>query len=386
MNVVMIASGALEYTVELANAMSDHHRVNLLVPRHEFAHLEWALDRRVNLHALWWPRQRDPRSALFLLDTHQLIERLNPDVVHILSCQTWLNGLMPLLSHCALVATTHDVVPHVGDSASRKIPVALSSYSLRRAHRVIVHGEKLKADLIRLYHLPADRIDIIPHGVLSLYCRLLPGTNSNDPASLPADDLAAAQPPTILFFGRIYKYKGLDYLIDAQPHITRAVPEARIVIAGRGDDMNQYIARFRQPDRFDVYNQFIANEQVAELFQRATVVVLPYIDGSQSGVLQIAYAFGKPVVATRVGSIQEAVDDGRTGLLVPPCDARALADAIIELLRDPARRALMREQIGRQVATRFAWSTIALATTETYQRAQQERRRLTATSCAVTER
>lgn len=384
MNIVMIASGALEYTVELANAMSDHHRVSLLVPRHEFAHLEWALDRRVDLHPLWWPRQRDPRSALFLLRTHQLIERLNPDVVHILSCQTWLNGLMPLFSHCALVATTHDVVPHVGDAASRKIPVALSSYSLRRAHRVIVHGEKLKADLIQHYHLPPDRIDIIPHGVLSLYCRLLPDVN--DAASSPANAQTTADQPTILFFGRIYKYKGLDYLIDAQPHITHAVPQARIVIAGRGDDMNQYIARFHQPDRFEVYNQYIANEQVAQLFQRATVVALPYIDGSQSGVLQIAYAFGKPVVATRVGSIQEAVDDGRTGLLVPPRDSHALAEAIIELLRNPSRRAFMRQQIEQQVATRFAWSNIALATTQTYQRALQERGRAVVSPCAMKDR
>jgi glycosyltransferase involved in cell wall biosynthesis len=323
---------------------------------------------------LEWPRQRDPRSAIFLLRTQQLIERLQPDVVHILSCQTWLNGLMPLLSHCALVATTHDVVPHVGDTLSRKIPVLMSSYSLRRAHRVIAHGEKIKADLMHHYHLPADRIDIIPHGVLSLYRQLLPATNGHGASShINGNGTNGHHHDDILFFGRIYKYKGLDYLIEAQPSITRAVPEARIIIAGRGDDMDQYTAKFQEPDKFELHNQFIANEQVAELFNRAKVVVLPYIDGSQSGVLQVAYAFGKPVVATRVGSIEEAVDDDRTGLLVPPRDSQALADAIVELLRNQSKREFMRQQIEQQTATRFAWSTIALATTQTYQRALEER-------------
>ncbi len=363
MNVVMIASGALEYALELANAMAEHHRVSLLVPRRAFGHLAWALNPEVDVHQLEWPRQRDLRSLLFTSRVHQLIERLQPGVVHFLSCQTWLNALMPLLSHCGLVATTHDAVPHVGDAPSQKIPVFLSSYSLRRAHRVIAHGEKLKAELVERFHLPADRIDVIPHGVLSLYRRLLPspnGQNGNSNGDGRAD---------VLFFGRIYKYKGLDYLIQAQPEITQAVPEARIVIAGRGEGFDKYRAMFQEPDKFRVYNQYIPNEQVAQLFHQAKVVVLPYIEGTQSGVLQVAYAFGKPVVATRVGSIDEAVDDGRTGLLISSRDPHALADAIVTLLRDPAKRKTMQQHIETQVATRFSWRTIAEATLQTYRQA-----------------
>ena len=73
---------------------------------------------------------------------------------------------------------------------------------------------------------------------------------------------------------------------------------------------------------------------MGELFQRASIVVLPYIEGSQTGIIPIAYSFKKPVIATNVGSISEVVEDGVTGFIVPPRDSHALADAIIKILKD----------------------------------------------------
>jgi glycosyltransferase involved in cell wall biosynthesis len=363
MRIVMIASGTLEYAAELAKAMAEHQQVSLLVPRRKFAPLAWVVGPNVDLHLLEWPRQRDPRSLFFVGRVHQLIEQLRPDVIHFIIAQTWLNALMPLSSQHTFVTTVHDVVPHVGDTASLKIPNWIGDFSVRHAHRLIVHGHKLRSELANRYHLPLDRIDVIPHGVLSFYRRLLPSSNGTG--------ANGAGRPEVLFFGRIYKYKGLDYLIQAQPAITQAIPEARIIIAGRGEDFDKYQAMFPEPDKFEIYNDYISNEQVAELFHRAKVVVLPYIDGSQSGVLQVAYAFGKPVVVTRVGSIDEAVDDGRTGLLVPPRDSHALAEAVVQLLSDQPRREHMRRQIEEQVNTRFAWRHIAEATVQTYQRARE---------------
>lgn len=362
MQIVMIAAGVFEYTLELANALAEHHQVSLLVPRRQFAHLAWAVHPTVDLRLLDWPRHRDPRSLLFAMRLWPLIEQLRPDVIHFQAGQVWLNLLLPLLAQHTFVSTVHDVVPHVGDAASRKIPSWIIDFSARHAHRLIVHGHKLREQLAERFHLPLNRIDVIPHGVLSFYRRLQPAA--------PGHDAGGADRPEVLFFGRIYRYKGLDYLIQAQPAITRAVPGARIVIAGRGENFDRYRAMFPEPDKFEVYNDYIPNEQVAALFHRATLVVLPYIDGSQSGVLQVAYAFGKPVVATRVGSLDEAIEDGRTGRLVPPQDAHALAEAIIELLRDPAKRERMQQHIQEQVNTRFAWRHIAEATVQTYERAQ----------------
>jgi len=158
------------------------------------------------------------------------------------------------------------------------------------------------------------------------------------------------EPGTILFLGRIRSNKGLEYLVRAQPIITRHVPHARIVIAGRGEDELERCRQMIQDGtRFEIHHGWIPGDVVTELFQRASLVVLPYTSASTSGILMTAYVFGKPVVATRVGSLPEYVEDGVTGLLVPPADVEQLADAIVQLLSDDALRHRMGENATRWV-------------------------------------
>ena len=139
----------------------------------------------------------------------------------------------------------------------------------------------------------------------------------------------------IFHFGRIWAYKGLEYLIRAEPLITQRRPTAKIVIAGEGDDFAPYRRMMVNPDNFIVYNEYVSNDKRAELFRRASLVAMPYVEATQSvGVIPIAYTFGKPVVATAVGGLPNQVDDGQTGLLVPTHNERALANAIIYLLEN----------------------------------------------------
>ena len=147
----------------------------------------------------------------------------------------------------------------------------------------------------------------------------------------------------VLFFGRIWEYKGLEYLIKAEPLITKEIPGAKIIIAGAGEDFQKYENMIVNRDNFIIHNYRIPYNEGAELFQRCSLVVLPYIDTSQSGVIPTAYGFKRPVVVTRVGSIPEIVDDGRTGFIVPPKDVSALAGAIIKLLKDKELRRQMGE-------------------------------------------
>src|SRR5258707_5206877 len=105
----------------------------------------------------------------------------------------------------------------------------------------------------------------------------------------------------LLFFGRIWEYKGLEYLIRAEPLISARVPDVEIVIAGRGEDFEKYRHMMVDPDRFVIDNETIPDDRVARYFGESSVVVLPYIDASQSGVVPIAYSFSKPVIATTVG-------------------------------------------------------------------------------------
>jgi glycosyltransferase involved in cell wall biosynthesis len=133
-------------------------------------------------------------------------------------------------------------------------------------------------------------------------------------------------------------------------------------------------------ERFVVLNERIPDEQVAQLFQEASVVVCPYIEASQSGVLALANAFGKPVVATTVGGIPEMIQHGKTGLLVPPRDARSLAEAVVTLLQNHNLRQEMRRHALQQSQTELSWASIAKRTRAVYDlaRATQAARQQTA--------
>ncbi len=220
---------------------------------------------------------------------------------------------------------------------------------------VVVHGEALREQFHRVFPgvPPEVQVAAIPHGTFALYKRW------DDPNIVE-------EPSTVLFFGRISAYKGLEDLIAAQPLVSAEVPEARFIIAGRGQDFAPYRAGIRDLRRFEIHNRFISNREVPKFFRRATIVVLPYREASQSGVIPIAYAFGKPVVATRVGSLPEVVEDGVSGMIVEPGRPAELARALITVLRDGQLRRRLSEGALRIGETRLAWKTIAKTTAELY--------------------
>jgi glycosyltransferase involved in cell wall biosynthesis len=150
------------------------------------------------------------------------------------------------------------------------------------------------------------------------------------------------------------------------------VPDVRIVIAGEGEPFDRYERMMVHRDRFLVHNHRIADEQVASLFQRASVVALPYVEASQSGVAAVACAFGKPVVATAVGGIPEMIEDGRTGYLVPPRDPARLAEAVVGLLKNPGLRREMGCRARDMANNDLSWPAIASQTLGVYEKALAE--------------
>ena len=115
------------------------------------------------------------------------------------------------------------------------------------------------------------------------------------------------------------------------------------MICGQGEDFQRYRKQFSDPDKFIVHNRWITDKERTEFFDRACVVVLPYIEATQSGVVPIAYAHSKPVVATRTGGLPDVVKDGQTGLLVNPECEKELANAVIKLLGNEQ----LRQEMGR---------------------------------------
>jgi glycosyltransferase involved in cell wall biosynthesis len=140
----------------------------------------------------------------------------------------------------------------------------------------------------------------------------------------------------LLFFGYVRKYKGLDLLIKSLPEILSTIPEAKLLIVGEFyDDPKDYfelIKKLKIEEHVKVVNQFVPNEEVGKFYQCADVVILPYRSATQSGILNVAYGFNKPVVVTNVGGLAEFVDEGKTGFIVEPNSPDAIADGVKKFL------------------------------------------------------
>ncbi len=353
MQVVLIDFHLYAYSVALANALSEDCEVTLMLPEKVPEHYLKAIRPEVKLQQFHLWRQRYPLNILAIASILRQINAINPQVVHVLSGFLWMDLALPFLRRRTLVTTVHDAQIHPGDRESSSFGHSLE---WKCATRVSVHAEAIKQQLVEERGVAAEKIHVVPHGTYDFYQQW-------------AREEVKEQENSILFFGRIWDYKGLQYLIEAEPMITARIPNARIVIAGRGDDFGKYEQMMVNRDRFTVLNERIPDEQVATLFQEASVVVCPYIEASQSGVLAIANTFGKPVVATTVGGIPEMIEHGKTGLLVPPRDSQSLADAIVSLLQDHPLRQQMRQHALHTSQTELSWANIAKRTLSVYHHA-----------------
>ncbi len=365
MRVVIYTFDHIEYTIQLAEALSKLEEVMLMVPEDKPGlSIDWfkeVLADNFSVEPYYQPRLRYPTNLLAVYRIVKKINDFNPDIVHLQGEHPWFNLILPFLTRkYPLVATIHDVIPHIGDAKSRKIPPFIYRLPAMYAEEIIVHGEKLKRELMEKSKKSSDRVHVLPRGTNSIYLRFRQNNVEQEDHS-------------VLFFGRIYEYKGLRYLIEAEPLITDKVPEAKIVIAGMGEDLRKYLRMMVHREKFIIHNCVISSEKVAELFQRASVVVVPYIEASQSGIVPLAYAFKKPVVVTNVGSIPEVVEDGKTGYIVPPRDPEKLAEAIIDLLMDREKRKEMGGNGYRKTEEELSWDNIAAKTVEIYRKALRDR-------------
>jgi len=196
-------------------------------------------------------------------------------------------------------------------------------------------------------------VNVIPHGAFTMFTKW-------------DDHKVNEEENTILFFGRISRYKGIDTLIKIQPLIAKEIKNITIIIAGQGEEFTKYQRLIIDRGSFEIHNRFISHKEIYKFFRRASVVVLPYTEASQSGVLAIAYAFGKPVVATNVGSIPEVIEDGKTGFIVPANNPQLLADAILKILKDQELRNFMSRNALNKARTALSWDNIAKLTIDVY--------------------
>jgi glycosyltransferase involved in cell wall biosynthesis len=175
------------------------------------------------------------------------------------------------------------------------------------------------------------------------------------------------RPRSILFFGRMEEYKGIEILLDAMEQLAASGIEFSLVFAGRGPELQRLGARIAALPMISVEERFLSPDDAIAEFQSASVVVLPYLDATQSGVAAAAFANGRPVVATQVGGLSEIVVDGVNGLLIEPGSSAALADALTRLLSSDMEWQRLADGATATARGPLNWSQIAEEMAGAYQ-------------------
>jgi alpha-maltose-1-phosphate synthase len=354
MRVVHLFRGFHDYIRELVNEESEIADVHVILSERDRA-IAKEFSAGVHVHQIPLPRVRSPFNILYLRRLRTLVSELNPDVLHLQSGLVWEYGVLARRRFSPVVLTVHDVVEHPSWGGWTSAPPFMSRVAVRTADAVIVHGQFNRELLLKRHKdvLPG-RVYSLNHGVISRYGegrarRNVPRGSGN-----------------ILFFGRIDKYKGLKYLLNAVQRLRPQFPELSVVVAG-AVKRREYceILRKENPD-ISFRLGYQSRDMVENLFRWADVLALPYLEASQSGVLQIAVAFGVPVVATNVGAIPEAITDGMNGRLVPARDSESLAAAVADLLTDTETRGRIIDTLRIQRNGKFSWSSIARKTMDIY--------------------
>jgi glycosyltransferase involved in cell wall biosynthesis len=246
-----------------------------------------------------------------------------------------------------LVLTAHDVLPREPRPGQR----AAQRRLYERVDAVVVHSEHGRARLVRELGVPPAKVTVIPHGVLR------PAGDDGLPP-----ELAGVEGPVALFFGLLRPYKGLDVLLEAW----RGIEGAELWVVGM-PRMDTSALRAAAPPGVRFVERFVPDGQVAALFRRADLAVLPYREIDQSGVLFTAIGAGTPLVLTAVGGFPEVAADGAAEL-VAPGDPGALHATLARLLADPEARGRLAAGARRAAEERYDWDAIARRHLDLYAR------------------
>tara|TARA_B100000678_G_C18189727_1_gene494794 strand:+ start:7 stop:1092 length:1086 start_codon:yes stop_codon:yes gene_type:complete len=355
MQIALIATHHCDYAANLARSLAARHRV-LLVLSARSAKRQIAPDAlaalrdKVTLRIV--PHHYAPLQPLIAFLCARHVHSFAPDVVHVQEHPTRSMGLLArrLRGRYPLVTTVHDPRSHSGNDA-RAAQRFESYYERLRglSDRLIVHGEALVAMLAET-GIDRARIRSIMHGVL-FFGRTQP------PAARPVER------DRVIFFGRAEAYKGLDTLLAAQKLWQERGSTMRLLVAGAGPEIAAHREEL-QRDGIELHEGRVPQDELAQLVGSSLAAVLPYHDATQSGVIASAFGAGRPVVATNVGALAEAV--GEAGLIVPPGDPEALAAAVMRLGSEQGLVERLEKEVENRVAGSLGWDAIAADTEAVY--------------------
>lgn len=301
-----------------------------------------------------------------------------PKILHILwnnkflhFDRTLLTGYYKLLGK-KIVLTVHNVNAGKRDNNDTAFNRFTLRIQYRLADHLFVHTEKMKQELMQEFGVPAQRITIIPLGINNS----VPNTNLT-PGEAKRRLRIRDGEKVLLFFGRITPYKGLEYLVTAFQRILSRGGNYRLIVAGRPEKgcegywtpIQEALHEGVQSGRVLLRAEHIPDDETEIYFKAADVLVLPYRDIYQSGILFLGYSFGLPAVASDVGSLKEEIDEGKTGFIFKPEDPADLAMAIEKYFAsDLFRNLSSRRQTIRDFAVeRHDWGVVGKMTMGIYE-------------------
>ncbi len=292
-----------------------------------------------------------------IIRTARYIRKKKPDMVLI---QWWHPYFAPCYFLLAkfmgkqnITFVCHNVFPHERFPLDKK----LTRLTLKNGTHFIVHAKEEQTELKQIMSHPDCQVT--PHPSYNAFCfEHMTKAQARERLGLLADEKA------LLFFGFVRPYKGLKYLINAMPRVKECLGNMKLLVVGEfagPDDKAAYIRQIKELSAADaaleasilIYDGYTPDREVEQYFAASDMVVLPYESATQSGIVQIAYGFGKPVVVTDVGGLPDVVSHDRTGYVVPPRDEKALAEAIVRYFTEN-KEAEFAGNIAAE-AYRFSW-------------------------------
>ena len=276
-----------------------------------------------------------------------------------------------------IVFTAHNVNALRRDSKDTFLNRITLRIQYHLADHIFVHTDKMKDELISEFGVSNSRVSVIPFGINSS----LPNTTLSSTEAKKRLGVTESQ-KTILFFGRIKPYKGLEYLIGAFRQLVPRHDDYRLIIAGKLEEgcekywesIEKQTQEYVEAKRVISRITFVPDSEAEVYFKGADVLVLPYKEIFQSGVIFLAYNFGLPVIAADVGSLKEDILEGTTGFVFKPEDPIGLAQAIERFFSSDLFAHLEKRRTGiRKFAKeRHSWEMVATTTVGVYSRLLQE--------------
>lgn len=347
--------GIAHYTALMYRALTAENDVTLVSYSMQYPKLlfrkeqrDWENKTFKIAEAVYWINTANPISCM---NAAKKINKLNPDMVII---QWWHPYFAPC--YCILmkflkksiqkIFVCHNVFPHERFIMDRQ----LTKLVLGKGDAFIVHSELDKNDLLEIKPNAVFKKTFIPTYNAFKLNNITKG-NAREMLDLPEDE------KVLLFFGFVREYKGLKWLIKAMPLIIKRLSNVKLLIVGDfGTDKDVYLSLMEEcgiTNAIEVYDGYIPDGEVEKYFAACDLVVCPYESATQSAIVQTAYGFEKPVVATNVGGLPEVVEDNRTGYVVESKDPVMLAERICEFYEKDKEKEFHKHII--EAAYKFSW-------------------------------